>query len=26
MPSGYPFSKSVKREFFDRICRGEASG
>jgi transposase, IS30 family len=24
MPSGYPFSKSVKREFFDRICRGEA--
>lgn len=24
MPSGYPFSKSVQREFFDRICRGEA--
>ena len=23
MPSGYPFSRSVRREFFDRVCCGE---
>jgi transposase, IS30 family len=22
MPSGYPFARSVRREFFDRVCQG----
>jgi IS30 family transposase len=22
MPSGYPFAREVRREFFDRVCRG----
>jgi transposase, IS30 family len=24
MPCGYPFSRSVRREFFDRVCRGSS--